>query len=91
MTTTDTSPVEPWEPDYGATATNTTPHIALAHAVETARRWVCAYWGDPCDCKYGATTATESNSEQTGCPELRELAHRLLHRPDTLTSSGEDT
>jgi hypothetical protein len=47
---------------------------------------VCGYrYSDRCDCKYGLVDAKYpgAGSEQTGCPELRELINRLLHRPET--------
>ena len=85
-----------WEPSYGFCAGNETDRVALAMTLEALRRQVCCYGGgNRCDCKYGlrvergavlkdfgieGTGVHMSNSEQTGCPELRELIHRLLHR-----------
>ena len=47
---------------------------ALFITLETARRAICCYAGDPCDCKYGRRPDTQAPaSEQTGCPELRDL------------------
>lgn len=78
-----------WEPAYGWCATGVTSNEDLASALESVRRQVCQYGsqGDQtCDCKYGATADEDSagNSERSGCPELRELIHRLLHLPGTL-------
>jgi hypothetical protein len=63
--------------------------------------------GDMCDCKYGRTVGDEKfggkwgdsksgtarffSSEQTGCPELREVINRLMHRPDTLGMGADAT
>lgn len=84
--------MEQWEPRYGFCAINKTDNVALAKALEDVRRRVCAYGGGPtCDCKYGLTVEDKpfnvgevirgyNGSEKTGCPELREMIHRLLHR-----------
>lgn len=76
---------KPWEPSYGGCAEYVTDRVGLAHALEAVRRRVCAYMGESCDCKYGLTTEKQErqSSERTGCPELRELTHRLLHRPES--------
>lgn len=42
-------------------------------ALESARRVICAYGQDPCDCKYGIDRDVGLVSERTGCPELRDL------------------
>ena len=42
-------------------------------ALETARRALCPYSRDPCDCKYGIQKGGRAGSERTGCPELRDL------------------
>lgn len=88
-----------WESTYGFTSINETPNEQLAATLEALRRKVCCYGGgDFCDCKYGLRAAgpskyvarpgedktDRSNYEQTGCPELRELIHRLLYRPEKL-------
>lgn len=41
--------------------------------LETARRSICCYLGDPCDCKYRLGVNENGGSEATGCPELRDL------------------
>jgi hypothetical protein len=82
---------EAWEPAYGFCATRDRDPRELAAALELIRRRVCAYGPNAktCDCKYGlglrlldgdASTYSGLSSEQTGCPELRELIHKLLHR-----------
>ncbi|WP_157368065.1 hypothetical protein [Alloactinosynnema sp. L-07] len=78
--------------DFGFCAFRTTSLRDLAAALEAVRRAVCAYGGDGrCDCKYGANPSTELRvgTERTGCPELRELIHRLLARPESLTEVVE--
>jgi hypothetical protein len=86
-----------WEPSYGFCGVSTKANAKLAEALEAlealeaVRRRVCAYnmglrnEDVRCDCKYGIdlTTKRTMGSEQTGCPELRELINRLLHRPET--------
>lgn len=47
-------------------------------AVDLARKACCGYIGEKCDCKYGAA----GGSEQTGCPELRELGAVLSRVTD---------
>lgn len=82
-----------WEPSYGFCAFNTNDNVKLAEALEVVRRRVCAYNmglrdGDVhCDCKYGATVNEKQfpGSESTGCPELREIINRLLHRPESFS------
>ena len=49
----------------------------LVEAMESTRKNVCCYAGDPCDCKYGVETriALEKINycgEKTGCPEMRQ-------------------
>jgi hypothetical protein len=81
-----------WEPGYGFCGMNQTDRIALAEALEVVRRLICVYNPPPydsdvrCDCKYGASVKEKQSmgSEHTGCPELREIINRLLHRPETL-------
>jgi hypothetical protein len=75
----------PWEPEPGFCALNTTNNTALAEALEAIRRQRCPYGDGRCDCKYGLDTSGPhgAGSERTGCPELREMIHRLLHRPNT--------
>lgn len=89
-----------WESTYGFCAYNETANEQLAATLEALRRKVCCYGGgDFCDCKYGLQAAgptgrhgtwgdrdqtNRRNHEQTGCPELREMIHRLLYRPETL-------
>lgn len=51
--------------------------LRLYSVLETARRSICCYSGDPCDCKYGRTADTRPSSEATGCPELRDLIRQL--------------
>lgn len=51
--------------------------LALYETLETARRSICSYSGDPCDCKYGYGPETPVSSEQNGCPELRDLIKHL--------------
>lgn len=46
--------------------------IHLFVTLETARRAICAYSADPCDCKYGVTKRSPG-SEATGCCELRDF------------------
>jgi hypothetical protein len=48
-------------------------------AVDRAQKTCCGYRGKKCDCKYGAS----GGSEQTGCPELRELGAMLTRLSDT--------
>lgn len=80
------------EPTYGLTAGKGTDNVALAAALEHVRRRVCCYsMGHVrCDCKYGVSIEDlppgagdklnyDYGSEQTGCPELREVIYRLLH------------
>jgi hypothetical protein len=81
----------PWEPSYGFCGEAATDRVELAHSLEAVRRRVCAYMGDTCDCKYGLTTEARASSEHTGCPELRELIHRLLHRPESLAGDVSDS
>lgn len=93
------SDVSLWEPSYGFCATNEHDRVELAMTLEALRRQVCCYGGgNRCDCKYGLRpdlgadvqefgvigSKTYGNSEQTGCPELREIIHRLLHRDQPL-------
>jgi hypothetical protein len=86
-----------WEPDYGFTARNTTDVTSLAAALEATRRRICAYGptATRCDCKYGAGVhlnlghvnpdgTVKAGDEQSGCPEISEVIHRLLHRPGSL-------
>lgn len=47
--------------------------VELYRTLETARRGICAYASDPCDCKYGIKLDPGPGSEATGCPELRDL------------------
>jgi hypothetical protein len=83
---TEDAQVRDWEPEYGFCGGKTHDLEQLAYAVEMARRRVCAYSDGRhdarCDCKY-RLPGRPVTSEQTGCPELRELVHRLLHRPET--------
>jgi hypothetical protein len=79
-----------WEPAYGFCASNRNSNEDLARTLEAIRRRVCAYnmgirnEDVRCDCKYGLTfDSSRRGSEETGCPELRELIHRLLHSPET--------
>lgn len=77
-----------WEPGYGFCRHAVSSNTGLAAALEAVRRRICAYGSvgdDPCDCKYGAWPgdSTGTGSEATGCPELREVIHRLLYRPGT--------
>ena len=39
---------------------------------------------DGSDKRFNGRGVTMGNSEQTGCPELREIIHRLLHRDQPL-------
>ena len=54
-----------------------TEAIELLEAVRAGN--VCSYVGKSCDCKYGRMRAAKAShaSEQTGCPELRDLAAML--------------
>lgn len=52
----------------------------LVEAVNTIQRISCVYDGlfhqtapDFCDCKYGVSVETKPYSENTGCPELRDV------------------
>lgn len=86
-----------WEPSYGFSASNKTDNEVLAAALEAVRRKICVYGGgDYCDCKYGIAAteptgqfssprAEQHGSEQSGCPELREMINRLLHRPSSFS------
>lgn len=80
-----------WEPAYGTAQHNKHSNVALAEALELVRRRICVYNmgfvdGDViCDCKYGISSETKFHSEQTGCPELREMIQRLLHRPESFS------
>lgn len=47
--------------------------LHVYEVLETARRQLCTYAGDPCDCKYGMERVLRPASESTGCPELRDL------------------
>lgn len=47
--------------------------LDIYRVLETARRQLCCYASDPCDCKYGVTADTRPGTEATGCPELRDL------------------
>lgn len=49
--------------------------------LETARREICSYTADPCDCKYGARHPRRPGTEATGCPELRDLIRTLTGWP----------
>jgi hypothetical protein len=80
-----------WEPLYGFCSVNEHSNESLARALEAIRRRICAYGGNGrCDCKYGrdATKQQRAGSEQTGCPELVEVIHRLLHRPETFAANA---
>lgn len=81
-----------WEPSYGFCATSTQDNVALATALEAVRRRICAYGPQArtCDCKFGISLDGIGYSEQTGCPELREMIHRLLHRPGTFSEGAYD-
>ena len=93
-----TTDPQPWEPRYGLLAHRDHGAEILASALEVVRRQVCAYGPNAttCDCKFGVgLQLTEGGggyrgpgSEQTGCPELRELIHKLLHRPLGLASDN---
>lgn len=85
-----------WEPSaYGFCAQVENDNESLASALEAIRRQVCAYGGrGVCDCKFGIEAiplpknflggrTINLGSEKTGCPELREMIHRLLYRPET--------
>lgn len=50
-----------------------TRRLNLFEVLETARRALCCYSADPCDCKYGITVDTRPGTEATGCCELRDL------------------
>jgi hypothetical protein len=64
----------------------------LLQGMENLRKRICHYDGPTCDCKYGhqwpedtleqlrqrLNISTDSDSEQTGCPELRQ-AYALLN------------
>jgi hypothetical protein len=82
-----------WEPMYGFCATNVHSNEDLAKALEAVRRRVCAYGGGHggCDCKYSrdASQQQRAGTEKTGCPELREIIHRLLHRPASFVPLSE--
>lgn len=76
------------EPDYGWTPHKNTDKVDLAAALEYVRRTICCYSLDierdvRCDCKYGLSIEDGERrgvgSEQTGCPELREVIYLLLH------------
>ena len=80
------------EPNYGLTAGRGTDKVALAAALEYVRRKVCCYnlsieRDVHCDCKYGLSIEDGErrsvSSEQTGCPELREVIYLLLHGDDS--------
>jgi len=49
----------------------------IYETLEMARRSICCYNRDPCDCKYGRTAGVRSGGEQTGCCELRDLITQL--------------
>lgn len=53
--------------------------IELFVSLESARRLVCCYSADPCDCKYGCTSDSvrSGSSEMTGCCEIRDLIKTL--------------
>lgn len=81
------------EPAYGLTAGRGTDKVALAAALEYVRRRICGYsirlQDVRCDCKYGLSIEKvqsgdeiDYGSEQTGCPELREVIYQLLHGDD---------
>jgi len=52
-------------------------HVKIANQLDAVRRMVCPYGAgenESCDCKYGISNETQLiRSEQTGCPELRDL------------------
>lgn len=85
-----------WEPEPGFCALNENSNEELAAALEVVRRKICAYnMGTRdedvrCDCKYGATPeeARWAGSENTGCPELREVIYRLLHKPESFRENN---
>lgn len=57
----------------------------LIQALRLARKSCCAYMGDTCDCKFGAS----GTGEQTGCPELYALIDELEGKGDgPLKASG---
>jgi hypothetical protein len=47
--------------------------LRIYEVLETARRALCGYTQDPCDCKYGNVAGARQGSEVTGCCELRDL------------------
>lgn len=51
--------------------------LVIYALLEDTRRRICCYARDPCDCKYGRNTREKPGSEQTGCPELRDLISDL--------------
>lgn len=88
--------IRDWEPNYGFCATRDSDPLILASALEYVRRRTCAYGPNArrCDCKQGAgkalTKGGSPDSEQTGCTELREVIHKLLHRAGPLNPSREE-
>lgn len=86
-----------WEPSYGFCGMAETDAVRLAEALEVVRRRICAYnlgfnnADVRCDCKYGVSVEDDARlgSEQTGCPELREIINRLLHRPETFITAWD--
>jgi hypothetical protein len=90
------------EPAYGFCQINSHSNEELAQALELVRRQICAYGGGnrgsgSCDCKYGASIDTATarrleyyGGEQTGCPELREVIQRLLHRPESFVGVSDE-
>ena len=70
---------------------------ALINALETARRAVCAYGPDArtCDCKYGLVPDNGHDfqpavlhSEETGCPELRDMIHAIQAELDAAAEAA---
>lgn len=45
----------------------------VIEGVERVRKSLCCYAGPTCDCKYGISGSERPGSEQTGCPELRDV------------------
>jgi hypothetical protein len=67
---------EPHAPSAGESLrfeVNLQQRINTFVALETARRSICCYTADPCDCKYGGEHPAYPGTEATGCPELRDL------------------
>jgi hypothetical protein len=64
----------------------------LIAGLEELRKSVCAYGPDAvrCDCKFGVTCPRlHAGSEQTGCPELRQVIEYLQGEDERIKTAFE--